>query len=269
MECLDKLIQKEQVTYQRLEAMYNKCKASLDELEKVFQDKRDLSNSKDMEMVLNLQTISNDIQSLSQRIVKLERKIENVSRTMLKGGNERDADNPARQSPSPCPTDRKLLPNQRKEKSPSLTISSVSSGTPLIIPESSCQSGGSSSNCPSKKTKEVSWSEQSARRQRKREDKRKSPVRQKRGKEDEKRTTPPVLEKESYEKVSKLIPELLTKFQEFHQSLNRDPKRIEGETAVNILRVMRILEGLETRLARAGKDDKEAVGCLDVKMGSN
>lgn len=267
MDTLDKLIQKEEVTYQQLEAMYRKCQASLDEFEEIFQEKRDCMNRKDEEM-LHLQSISKDIRSLSQRVVKLERKIENVSRTILKGGKERDGD-----SDSPCPTDRKLLPSQRKngvvaftsrkENSPNLTISSVSTGTPFMIPESGAmasgsQSGGCSSSCPSKKTKDVTWSEKSGQKRRKSKETRKSPVWPE--EEDEKRmTTMPVLEKESYEKVSKLIPELLTKFEEFHhQSLNRGPKEIEEATAANILKVMRMLEGLEMRLAR---------GCLDVKEG--
>lgn len=255
MDHLEHLIEKEHVTYQQLESMYNQCKASLDEFNAIFHHKKELVNSKDMETFLNLkhlQNISKDIQSLSNRVIQLEKKIECFSKTVLKGGNQNNNNS------SPAPNDRKKLPGQShsqggderpraREKS-----SSMSTGTPLIIPETIDREltlrGGSETPPPQplprrgavsgysrRKEKGVTWSS----------DKRNGGKSQ----------TTPAIECDSYDKVSKLIPELLDKFEEFHRCFSRALKSeqtIDLSTAANILKVMdgqrKLLEKLEVRL---------------------
>lgn len=72
--------------------------------------------------------------------------------------------------------------------------------------------------------------------------------------------SPPTQDSDSQVKLSKLIPELLSKFEEFHHSFSRacdHDKHIEPSTAAEILKVMdghlKLLECLEARLRSQGK----------------
>lgn len=242
MEAMEQLFRTDNVTYQQLAKLYRQCKDALDEFYEVFQRKSE--DSKDLDTFLSLtelKEISKEIQALSNRVIELEGKIESVSRMFATRAKTEHI----------AYSDRKLLPQEKML----LEGGQVKRGRLL-------GGGGSRGRSKSKKktnalkTKEVTCSNNS------------EPVDDNGGVEPinlgrqecegSVRSTCPGEDNatDSYEKVYKLIPELLAKFEEFHRSFVEacdSEKNIESTTAADILKAMddhlKLLERLERRLS--------------------
>lgn len=253
-EMLVTLMEKEKVTYRQLCELYQRCKRSLNELNE-FHHPAELVNTRDMETfrrLAQLKTVARDTQKLLERVVKLEEKIECLSKAFL-------ATIANKNSTPPLLCDRKLLPSQRnppqkkKDKDRGhqcMTVANKAGVTPdkgHLLGQSSSSSSSTSSEdkegCVgnSRKAKEVTWSVAD-------------------------NSTGAITGNEtgtdSYEKVCKLIPELLDKFEEFHQSFSRASASSSGggtihpATSADVLKVMdghlKLLESLDARLGNQG-----------------
>lgn len=248
-----------------LENLYRQCQGSLTDFYQGFQ--LQAMNKKDEEEFQNLSqldTISKNIQKLSTRLVHLEDKIESVSKSLVKCDKSKYK--------SGDYSDRELHPVQkRKSKNTrSRAGNGVTHGTPCIIPETTASIGPFCSRSPEKKTDGNSKPETNSRKSEK-------AVRGSTGHHQREHIIPVEFEgsvhsqnphrrpsqaqnngTNSYEKVYKLIPELLSKFEEFHQSFSEaceTGQQIEPATAADILKVMdghlKLLESLEMRLTKA------------------
>lgn len=250
-----------------LENLYRQCQGSLTDFYQGFQ--LQAMNKKDEEELQNLSqldTISKNIQKLSTRLVHLEDKIESVSKSLVKCDKSKYK--------SGDYSDRTLLPVQkRKSKNTrSRAGNSVTHGTPCIIPETTASMDPFCSRSPENKLFDGnSKPETNARKSEK-------AVRGSTGHHHHREHIIPVEFEgsvhsqnpnrrpsqsqnngtDSYEKVCKLIPELLSKFEEFHQSFSEaceTGQQIDPATAADILKVMdghlKLLESLEVRLTKA------------------
>lgn len=302
---LEELIHQEETTYTELEALYNKCKGSLEEFNRIFQTKSEALNKRELESLKSLNQLSGlskDIQGLSQRVILLEDKIDCVAKT-IRTSQDRTVE--AKLLPGQKKTDgddKKLMPgcsNSRRNATRSPTCSALTrqpsprsysqkasvvsgGGGPKLLggeaENKTLQATAVTETNPSK-TKEVSWSKEAARTTipGKSSHSPALPVKRvEKSKICRKATTPtpaaphssagaarpdPLAVNcsampDSFDKVYKQIPELLSKFEEFHRSFSRAcdaGQQIEPDTADDILKVMdghlRLLENLECRLS--------------------
>lgn len=269
---LSSLIDKDSVAYKQLDKLYGRCKASLDEFYHEFQTKTEEMNNRDLDSfqnLTNLQTISKEIQALSSRVIELEGKIDSVSKC----------------DKSPKPTaaflDRKLLPcevNRGLIKPvaggsggyvakgfPALRTDKLLGGNAEAVPKehskhrkarkevSRSKGGGHRSSAdlsPVPLREEETDSRVSATRRNDHQPEVGATTHQNQNHQPSNKAPAP------YEKVYKLIPELLSKFEEFHQSFGEacdSGKQIEPAAATDILKVidehLKLLESLEMRLS--------------------